>query len=83
VLCHELWPNRWMTTTHAGILVHEGGQQVYLEKAGGSGPFVRLDFSRPRDLADWLAAPLHASANGKTNGAYFATFNADRIERLP
>jgi hypothetical protein len=51
---------------------------VYIEKTGGSGPFVRLDFGNTGDLIAWLAWKFD-----KTKGVpVFVTFNDSDIERL-
>jgi len=81
VLCHQLSPSEGRAVTeHAGLLFHDRKHYVYIEKAGGSGPFVRLDFNDLAELPTWLAAP-HAGETNTTN-QYFATFNDKRIEVL-
>jgi hypothetical protein len=46
VLCHEVsLPQLWFVTAHAGLLFPREHGFTYIEKAGGSGPFVRLDFA--------------------------------------
>lgn len=73
-------PSRAFTTTHAGLLFQRGKGYVYLEKAGGSGPFVRLDFEDRTDLLVWLAAALKGLEHEHTH--VFATFNDASIEDL-
>ncbi|HEX3797078.1 MAG TPA: hypothetical protein VH413_00130 [Verrucomicrobiae bacterium] len=69
-----------ISTDHAGLLFGSKGGYTYLEKAGGSGPFVRLDFQDKTDLLPWLAA---AFLNPKLSYVQrYATFNADSIENL-
>lgn len=64
VLCHLVWYSpewMWAWTAHAGILVQNGKGYTYLEKAGGSGPFVRIDLADPWDLMPWFAATFSRS----------------------
>ena len=83
VLCHELpLPAREAWTSHAGLLLHNHGDYVYIEKAGGSGPFVRLDFKDMADLTTWLAAELNSGPGAGADQRYFATFNDKRIETV-
>jgi hypothetical protein len=67
-------------TDHAGVLFRYNGGYIYLEKAGGSGPFVRLDFKDKTDLTPWLAAAFLNPM--PPEGHRFATFNADSIVNL-
>lgn len=69
-----------ISTDHAGLLFHSTAGYVYLEKAGGSGPFVRLDFKDKSDLVPWLAAAFLYPRQPHVQR--FATFNADSIRDL-
>jgi hypothetical protein len=75
VLCHDVnLSQRHLTTAHAGLLVKQEHGYTYLEKAGGSGPFVRLDVQERSDLLPWLAAKFKGAAQlGSTHR--FVTFN--------
>jgi hypothetical protein len=79
VLCHqEFLKNHAFTTTHTGLLFTVKNGYTYLEKCGGSGPFVRLDFGDQIDLLTWLAGKFD-----KASGDYvFVTFNDSKIETL-
>ena len=79
VLCHQgILTNHAFVTTHAGLLFSVKNGYTYLEKTGGSGPFMRLDFDGRTDLLMWLAGKF-----GKASGDYiFATFNDSEIEML-
>lgn len=83
VLCHQIsLPERRFATVHAGLLLKNQKGFAYIEKAGGQGPFVRLDFEDRGDLKTWLAATFTgAEKMGYTH--HFATFNNSRIEQLP
>ena len=80
ILCHQvLLTNHLFSTTHAGQLFPAKDGCVYLEKAGGRGPFVRIDFEAKDDLLTWLAGKFD-----KKSGDYiFATFNDRKIDLLP
>ena len=82
VLCHELnFPQHLFVTVHAGLLFHVKERFIYLEKDGGSGPFVRLDFDSRADLRTWLAAMFkEAEKLGYTH--HFVTFNDTHIQRI-
>ena len=67
-------------TCHAGLLLQHKGRYTYVEKAGGCGPFVRLDFGNKADLAPWLANAFTNHLD--TNVFRFATFNDKTIHRL-
>jgi hypothetical protein len=83
VLCHQVCAaTREALTEHAGLLFHDHEHYVYIEKAGGSGPFVRLDFTDLADLRTWLAAQHTSGANAAPHHQYFVTFNDQRIEAL-
>lgn len=79
VLWHAVdLPSHLFATLHAGLLfpVHNG--YTYLEKDGGRGPFVRLDFQDRADLLTWLGKGF-----SKSDGKYFfATFNDSEIAVL-
>lgn len=79
VLCHQVdLANNLIATDHAGLLFQTKNGFVYIEKDGGRGPFIRLDFGDKADLIAWLAWP-YAEANGEI---VYATFNNDKIEKL-
>ncbi|HMC27010.1 MAG TPA: hypothetical protein VKM56_04355 [Verrucomicrobiae bacterium] len=81
VLCHEVSvPKGLLCTAHAGVLVRRERGYTYLEKAGGSGPFVRLDIEDRSDLFPWLSAIFEAGKFGYTH--HFATFNDTTISPL-
>lgn len=81
VLCHEVNFPRWgFGTTHAGLLIRRDKGYTYIEKAGGSGPFVRLDLDDEADLLPWLAALFKGLEHEYTH--LFATFNDTKIEKL-
>ncbi len=82
VLCHAVaLPWRFFVTDHAGVLIPVQSGFVYLEKAGGKGPFVRLDIEDKADLRKWLATPYsEMRRQGYTD--HFVTFNKDEIEEL-
>lgn len=83
VLCHEMPPHgAEALTSHAGLLFHRHDRYSYLEKAGGSGPFVRLDFQDMADLKCWLAVEVNGGPNAMPDHAFFVTFNDEKIERL-
>lgn len=75
VLCHEVaYPLGRIATAHAGLLFARRGGYTFLEKAGGRGPFVRLDFNQRRDLILWLAGMFRGAGRlGYTH--HFVTFN--------
>jgi hypothetical protein len=79
VLCHECDPNQGcFYTCHAGLLFrNESAGYMYIEKSGGRGPFVRLDFGREEDLLLWLESYLRA-----TTASHFVTFNGDGFKAL-
>src|SRR6185503_19340600 len=82
VLCHEIdFAHRWLATVHAGLLFSRKNGYTYIEKAGGSGPFVRLDFEDRAVLLGWLGGMFRgAERHGYTH--HFATFNDAKIEML-
>jgi hypothetical protein len=78
ILCHEAkFP--FVLTTHAGILFPRIRGFSYIEKAGGSGPFVRLEIRNKEDLIVWLSGHVKGS---KGDVAHLVTFNDTRIELL-
>ena len=80
ILCHNANPEtRYFPTVHAGLLFHSGTGYVYIEKTGGSGPFVRLDIEDKSDLIAWLSW----KANKREVGYDFVTFSDSIIELLP
>jgi hypothetical protein len=81
VLCHEVhFPERRFATSHAGLIFPREKGYTYIEKSGGQGPFVRLDFDERADLLTWLAEMFRADKFGYTH--HFATFNDTRIQML-
>lgn len=81
VLCHGVHlPSLTVCTAHTGLLFHHGKGYAYIEKAGGSGPFVRLDFDERSDLLPWLSASFNE--NEHKVGHLFATFNDTEIKSL-
>jgi hypothetical protein len=67
-------------TCHAGLLLHSKEHYTFLEKTGGSGPFVRLDFDDRSDLLYWLWAKFNETEH--RNAQLFATFNDASIDKL-
>lgn len=67
-------------TSHAGLFLHREKGYTYLEKAGGKGPFVRLDFDVKADLIPWMSAVFDERAH--QNAALFVTFNDTDIVRV-
>ncbi len=81
VLLHNVdLSHHTICTAHAGLLFHHKTGYTYVEKAGGSGPFVRLDFDNKSDLLPWLATAFIDYAD--TNATHFATFNDSTIKKL-
>ena len=79
VLCHQIKvANHLIFTSHAALLFPAKNRYTYIEKDGGQGPFVRLDFSNRTDLMKWLASHF---IKGGCDYA-FATFNDRKIEEL-
>lgn len=68
------------TTSHAGLLFRNNDRFVYIEKAGSSGPYVRLDFTEKKDLFIWYKAAIKPTAD--QGNLSFATFNDKTIENL-
>src|ERR1043166_2105581 len=82
VLCHQVsLPQRWFVTVHAGLLFPRQRGYTYIEKSGGSGPFVRLDFDDRAALLTWFGGMFRGAERlGYTH--HFATFNDKKIETL-
>jgi hypothetical protein len=82
VLCHQVsFPQRWFVTVHAGLLFPRQRGYTYIEKAGGSGPFVRLDFDDRAALLTWLGGMFRGAEKlGYTH--HFATFNDTKMEMV-
>jgi hypothetical protein len=82
VQCHEVnFPQRWFVTAHAGLLFPRERGYTYIEKAGGSGPFVRLDFADRAMLLTWFGGMFRGAERlGYTH--HFATFNDKKIEMV-
>jgi hypothetical protein len=79
VLCHGAnLANHLFATVHAGVLFTSKEGYVYIEKDGGSGPFVRLDFGDKSDLIAWLAWKFDKSQGDH----FFVTFNDSKIETV-
>jgi hypothetical protein len=69
-------------TPHAALLFSHNGGYTYLEKAGGPGPFVRLDFKDKSDLNLWMLGGTTLSETQRTNVPQFITFNNSDIVKL-
>jgi hypothetical protein len=68
VLGHEVnFPGRYFVTGHAGLLVRNSDGWMYLEKAGGAGPFVRMDIDDPAELRAWFKGLYPKPKNGYTH----------------
>lgn len=82
VLCHEVsLPQRWFVTSHAGLLIPREHGFTYVEKAGGTGPFVRLDFDDRAALLRWFSGMFRGAEKlGYTH--HFSTFNDTKIEMV-
>lgn len=81
VLLHKVSLSRHLCNTiHAGLLLQRGKGYTYLEKAGGKGPFVRLDVEKRDDLLPWLAQIF--TAEDRLNVDLLATFNDTGVEKL-
>jgi len=79
VLLHLVsFPGRSLHTDHAGVVIQRDGRFIYIEKAGGQGPFVRLDMDHKADLVEWFGE--YVSVGSKAGATdYFATFNDTEI----
>jgi hypothetical protein len=62
-------------TPHAALLFPHDAGYTYLEKAGGPGPFVRLDFKDKSDLNLWMSGGTTLSETQRTSVFQFVTFN--------
>ncbi|MBI5383053.1 MAG: DUF4300 family protein [Verrucomicrobia bacterium] len=83
VLVHGVnYSGKMVVTFHSGLLFSRKRGYTYLEKAGGKGPFVRLDFEARTDLTTWLAAMSQGAENMANYTHRLATFNDKRIESL-
>lgn len=82
VLVHEVnYPQRWFVTSHAGWLMKKKNGYAYVEKSGGTGPFVRLDVEAKSDLRIWFERMFQgAETLGYTH--HFITFNVSSIETI-
>ena len=81
VLCHQVnLPRQMIGTTHAALLLPRGDGFTYIEKAGGTGPFVRLDLNKKADLLPWLTFMFRGPKDDHTH--LFATFNDKQIHNL-
>ena len=83
VLCHEAkLPQPFFLTDHAGLLYpRSGGGYTYIEKAGGLGPFVRLDLDSKEGLLIWLAAAFRGIGQPESPRR-FVTFSANELRPL-
>jgi hypothetical protein len=81
-MCHQVdLSNHAFATTHAGILFPADSGYVYVEKCGGTGPFVRLDFRDKNELVSWLEWKF-ANYDRHRWSKFFVTFNGDKIEEM-
>jgi len=67
-------------TTHTGVLLSRKGGYTYIEKAGGSGPFVRLDVQNTSDLLPWFSFMMKELEHEFTH--LFLTLNDTSIESI-
>lgn len=82
VLYHQAsLPDKMVLTSHAGLLLHRHSGYTYLEKTGGCGPFVRVDFGDLKDLTIWFGATLDGGTEPSTH-PYFVTFNDREIKAV-
>lgn len=81
VLCHQVpIASHIFYTSHAAVLFPRGKEYTYIETAGGSGPFVRLDFADKSDLWPWLVAMYAVPM--QTSARVFVTLNDTKLEKL-
>jgi len=82
VQCHEVsFPEHFLVTAHLGLLFPRKHGFTYIDKGGGSGPFVRLDFEDRTELITWLKSIFKGGEKyGYTH--HYATFNDGKIELL-
>ena len=52
-------------TDHAGLLLPQDSGYVYIEKTGGTGPFVRLDFKEKQDLLTYFRSHVTETSKGE------------------
>ena len=82
VLLHRaILPFNVAVTDHAGLLVPREGGAVYLEKAGGRGPFIRMDLAREDDVALYHRATLRRWPDNLYSHS-FVTVNEESIHRV-
>ena len=82
VLCHQAsLPDNKVLTSHAGLLLKRHDGYTYVEKAGGCGPFVRVDFEDLQDLNIWIGAELDGGPEPATH-PYFVTLNDREIKAI-
>ncbi len=67
VLFHsiELKKRFCVLTDHAGLLLSQDSGYVYIEKTGGAGPFVRLDFKDKQDLLTYFCSHVTEESKGE------------------
>ena len=81
VLLHNVHDSAYtICTCHAGLLFPRSAGYTYIEKAGGSGPFVRLDLNDKSDLLPWLATAFTNYTDPHISR--FVTFNDGKIKKL-
>ena len=81
VMVHQIRLSRkFIGTTHIGLIIPRGKEFMLIEKDGGCGPFVRLDFKEMKDLLVWLPQGYKNSPDDHSH--LFATFNDTKIEPL-
>ena len=69
-------------TDHGGVLIPHEDSYTYFEKAGGSGPFIRLDFTSRDELIPYLECYIR---DAKTHGdmtAFLLTFNDKEVKQI-
>jgi hypothetical protein len=72
---------RIFVTEHTGLLFRDKNGFTYFEKAGGSGPFVLLEFEDEAALVSWYeGAVTDGSKWGYTH--HFMTLNDKKIRKL-
>ena len=82
VLCHEInLAERRFTTGHCGVLFKDQGRKLYVEKAGGRGPFVLLAPESETGLLEWLQVKYKGRVSEGTSHV-LVTFNDEKIVRL-
>ena len=68
-------------TDHAGLLVPRDCGVTYLEKAGGRGPFIRMDLVREDDVSLYHRATLQRWPDNLYSHS-FVTLNGESIHRV-